>query len=303
MEYDPYKILDMPKNYTLEQLRSQFKKIAITVHPDKSPGNSDYMFKLVTRSYKHLLDELNRKNADKQYNELKMSFKKHQDENANMRPTNVEYETNTKPSSSPSDIAKRFNLERFNSVFEKNRGGDVTDVGYEDWMKKNEIKDAPKLQKNISSERFNEQFDKYVDTIKDKNNKQIIRFKEPEPMMMSNKLNFIELGLMNIDDFSGENKSSRGLNYMDYRVAHSTTRLVDPSNVKKRVGYNSLEDIERERGNKLRELSTKELLMIEKRKQLEEEKERKKVEYQKLLDEVNFEKFKKMNKMMMEYSQ
>jgi curved DNA-binding protein CbpA len=290
MEIDPYKILEIPKNYTLEQLRKQYKKIAITVHPDKTPGNSDYMFKIVTKCYKLLLEDYNLRIADKQFNELKSSFNKNQENEKSYQNTQYNTQYNKQDS--------RFNLDRFNKVFEDNRIEDFTAVGYDEWIRKNAIKDAPSLDKKITKESFNQQFEKYADETKDKTNKYIIKYREPEPMMMSKKLNFIELGTSEIDDFSGENRSNRNLNFMDYRLAHSTTRLVDPSAVKQRKDFRSVEDYEKDRSN-IKKLSQKELTQIEKRKRLEEIKEKQKQEYQKKQDEITALQFHKINKILL----
>lgn len=285
MEIDPYKILDLPKKYSIDQLRSQFKKIALSCHPDK--GGNEYMFKVVTKCYKVLLEEYNRREGDKQFMELKAAFTKNQDQ---QQYQNIQL--------SPQEAVGRFNINKFNSIFEQNKPSSATDIGYQEWMRQNDLRDAPTLQKNISNERFNEQFDKYSDTIKDKSNRQLIKFKEPEPMLMSKKLNFIELGQEKIDDYSGENRTNRDLNYMDYRVAHSTTKLVDPKNVKQRKDFRSVEEYESERAA-MKKLSNKELVHIEKRRIAEEEKERKRQEYQKMLDDINYEQFRKMNKLML----
>ena len=281
MEVDPYKILQLKKNFSLEELRSQYKKIALAVHPDKC-GETDYMFKLVTKCYKILLNEYNNRQSDKQFDVLKASYDKYQDSEKRT------YNQDIEPGS-------RFNIDRFNNVFENNRPGTATDVGYTEWMEKNILKDAPELTKGITPDRFNELFEKYTDSVKDKRNKQIIKFKEPEPLSMSKKLNFIELGMNGIDDFSGEN--SKGLNFTDYRVAHSTTRLVDPNNVKKRKEFRTIGEYERDRDN-MSKLSNRELAYYEKKKQLENEKETHRQQSQRELDKINFDVFQKMNKMM-----
>ena len=285
MDIDPYKTLGVPRNFTLEQLKSSYKKIALSVHPDKTPGNSDYMFKIVTKCYKKLSDEFKARESDKQYNELKSEF---------MKTT----ETQKKYVNPDIDISKKFNIKQFNQVFDDNRIPTVTDSGYKEWMDKNELRDAPDLGKNITKESFNEQFERYADETKDKKNKYIIKYREPEALQMSKKLNYIELGTENIDDYSGENKSNRDLNFMDYRIAHSTTRLVDPNAVKERTQYKTVGEYEKSRTN-IKKLSDKELAYIEKKKQLELLEEKKKEEYQKTLDQLTFENFKKLNKLML----
>ena len=52
---DPYKILNISKNYDLEELKIKYKKIARKVHPDK--GGSEQLFNLVTLCYKKLYEE------------------------------------------------------------------------------------------------------------------------------------------------------------------------------------------------------------------------------------------------------
>ena len=120
-------------------------------------------------------------------------------------------------------------------------------------------------------------------------------------MMMAKKLNFIELGTDNIDDFSGENRSGKDLNYMDYRIAHSTTRLVDPTAVKTRKDYKTIENYEKERAN-IKKFSDKELQAIEKKKILEEQKQKQKEDYQKQMDQLAFQQFEKINKLLLSQS-
>lgn len=298
MEIDPYKILELPKIYTIEQLRANYKKIALTHHPDKTNG-SDYMFKVVTRCYKMLVEELKKRDGDKQFHELKSSFQKAQETEKKFKNTSLDIPIRN--DDAMKNIAKKFNLENFNKVYEDNRISNATDTGYSDWIEKHQVRDAPNLGKNITKENFNQEFEKFSNETKDKKNKYIIRYKEPEPMMMAKKLNFIELGTDNIDDFSGENRSGKDLNYMDYRIAHSTTRLVDPTAVKTRKDYKTIENYEKERAN-IKKFSDKELQAIEKKKILEEQKQKQKEDYQKQMDQLAFQQFEKINKLLLSQS-
>ena len=284
MEIDPYKILGLSKGYTMNDLRSKYKSVALSVHPDKVPGNSDYMFKIVTKCYKTLLHELNNRQSDKQFDVLKAGFGK--ETQLQYKNTNIESDESS------------FNIKKFNTAFETNKTPTVMDIGYTNWMEKTHVKDAPELKKNINNARFNEQFEKHVD-IDRKNNRQIMRYKEPEAMALSSKLGFIEFGVDNIDDFSADNRSNRDLNYMDYRVAHSTSRLVDPSMMdKNRKEFKTIREIEESR-SKISNFSQREMFDIEKKKISEKEKERKRVENQKNLDDINYSNFEKMNKLML----
>jgi hypothetical protein len=280
MEVDPYQVLSLRRDFNLADLRSQYKTIALSVHPDKVQGQSDYMFKLVTKCYRILLQEWKSRQADKQFDVLKSDFKS--DVQQNYRRSDIEKDD--------------FNIERFNKIFDDNRISTVTDVGYDKWMNQNSVKDAPTLSKGLSSENFNKQFEQYstITASDRKHNKQIMKYKDPEPLMMSKNLSYIELGVDKIDDFSGKHN---GLEFSDYSLAHSTSRLVDPSIVKRRE-FKTVGEMEKYREN-IRKLSSRELEYLEKKKMIEKEKERKQAEYQKALDDINFANFQKMNKLML----
>jgi hypothetical protein len=70
-------------------------------------------------------------------------------------------------------------------------------------------------------------------------------------MAISNKLSFTELGGDRPDSFSrsANINSMNGLNYFDYKSAHTQTKLVDPNNVEKRKSYKSVDAYERDRAN------------------------------------------------------
>ena len=91
---DPHKLLNVPKDFTLEQLREQYKKIALKVHPDK--GGTAELFELVTNAYKKLLQQQERK-IEKDFMELKREFKKFDTENQNngISPDLVEHLSRT----------------------------------------------------------------------------------------------------------------------------------------------------------------------------------------------------------------
>lgn len=284
---DPYKMLELPTNFSLEQLRNNYKRIALQVHPDKA-GGSEYMFKLVTECYKTLLSELKLKQADKQYTELKSGFTDYVDSQNHHQYQNKEINAN---------IGKRFSLTRFNQVFEENREKDIHDEGYKQWMESQDVREPPKLKNNISNDKFNTYFERYAEKQTDPRHKMLVKYKEPEAMLMTKKIAFTELGVDQIDDFSGENKSLKNLNYMDYKLAHTTTRIVDPSLVKRKE-FNNLQEIERDRAN-IKQLSAKELAFIEKKKQKEDIKEQRRQETQVQMDIRSAEQFQKLHKLML----
>lgn len=249
---NPYKMLNVPENYNLEMLKAAYKKAAFSAHPDK--GGSEYLFNIVTDCYKYLAKELKKKESDKLHYELKKEA------------THVKEQTTTQRPSSLQELfytGSRFDQNKFNKFFDDNKfTEDVYEIGYKDWMSKNNIKETPKFNGGGVSQ-FNAHFDKNVKCTNQQN--QLIKWQEPQPLVASNKLFFSELGKSTVDDFSGENRSIKELNYMDYKVAHTTSRIIDPSTVK-RQQFSNIQELERSRANIQYQMSDKEALEYAKRK-------------------------------------
>lgn len=246
-QIDPYKILNIPQNYNAEMLKNAYKRVALQAHPDK--GGSEYLFKLVTQCYKYLAKELEERENDKQHYELKQQ-QTQSTQSINKQTANIQDMFYSGTS---------FDREKFNRFFVSNKFNDeVVEVGYEEWMKKNKAKKPPSYKSSSGDfqSSFNAHFEKNAQVTKD--NRQIIKYKEPEPLVSCNKLAFFELGQDEISDFSGDNKNSRSLNFMDYRVAHTTTRLVDPSTVK-RKNFSNITELEKERENVRYTMTEKEM--------------------------------------------
>ena len=113
---DPYQVLDLPKKFTLHELKEKYKTLAIKVHPDK--GGTEELFLLVTKCYKMLLEEYKKRVSQREYHELKADFKKVQ----------------AKPKAPSAASNGRFDLDKFNQVFSDNKLEDAYDKGYQDWM-------------------------------------------------------------------------------------------------------------------------------------------------------------------------
>ena len=275
---DPYKILGVSKNYTAEELRQKYKSVALQCHPDKIGGN-DHLFKMVTASYKLLAKELEKRKVDKQFHELKHDFK-------SAEPVRM--------SQAPAE--ENFNIDKFNRVFNETKIESYTDVGYDDFLKKS-IKEQPKLDKSkYTQESFNEKFESEVKPAKSKH---LVKYKEPEALMLASKIQYTELGVDNLDDFSGDNMTRKSLNYMDLKVAHTTNRIVDPKSVKKRVEYNSIEALESERAAVRYQMNDREQNAYQKTKQKQEDLQRQREETQRKLDMLTKTQFDKANQLFL----
>ena len=69
LKIDPYKILNMSKNYDKNSLKKSYLKMANKYHPDK--GGDPKKFKIVTLAYKVLLKKLEERDNDKIHDDLK----------------------------------------------------------------------------------------------------------------------------------------------------------------------------------------------------------------------------------------
>lgn len=283
---DPYKMLKISRNYTLEELRAAYKKIALSVHPDK--GGSDYLFQLVTLCYKALAKEYHKRAGDRQYHELKSQFKQYQ-VSPNPVPTN------------PMDN-QRFDLEKFNQVFSTHKIQQPTDIGYDDFLKKGPTTEVE--PKNIfqntkfSNDRFNKVFEKVTTQTQEKN-KYIVKYKEPEALPASKKIAFTEIGTENVDDWSGDNTTRKSLNFMDLKIAHTTQRIVDPKTVGTRKEFKTIDEYEADRGNISYSMDEEERIYQAKKKKLEELKEQARLQRAMKQDQMAFDQYKRVHQLLL----
>jgi hypothetical protein len=200
---DPHDVLNLPRyGYTLEQLRYNYKIIALQLHPDKRPATMSHeqateAFQVLTNAYRTLTAELEGQVPDKTHDQLKAAY-------AEKQPKPKQQESAHAP-----QPATKFSLDRFNTVFTENRVQDpVRDVGYEAWMRDN----APGAKAA-------------------KPQGQLQAYREPAPFVVGHRgmVQFSELGATGVDDYSRGDvgDSRRSVHYTDYRVAHTTSKLLD----------------------------------------------------------------------------
>jgi curved DNA-binding protein CbpA len=286
---DPYKVLNVPRTYNLEQLKEAYKSMALKVHPDK--GGSEYLFNLVTACYKALFRKYKARESDKQYMELKSDFEKHVTSSSQAR-RNVSLEQG--------GMDSRFDISKFNHVFQENKSADVTDNGYLDFLRATpEAVDTqnPLKGKKLSNEAFNEHFERA--TQKQPPSKMIIKYKEPEPLPAKKSVAFTELGIDKIEDFSGDNTSRGDLHYMDLKIAHTTSRIVDPRTVGARPQYKNINDIENDRSKVSYTMSDKEVRYYELKRKKEEEREKQRQAILQNKDNEAAIQFERLHKLML----
>jgi hypothetical protein len=292
MDVDPYKLFGFQKGqpFTIDELKAKFKQLAMVSHPDK--GGSEELFLLVAKCFKLLMKEYERRTAQAQHHELKRAF-----------------EASTANSSAPEDAipdasGKGFNLKKFNAVFETNRQQRTEDAGYQEWIERNavpEVDDRPKkpLSKDdFNPDKFNKRFEKMTMKQASQDNKFVVKYREPEPLVMAKKIQFTELGVDKVDDFSADNTSRRALNFMDYKVAHTTSRIVDPRTAQRKE-YRSIGELEVERDNISYVPSADDIEYWEQRKRQEAIAEQRRQEVQQKQDVEAFERYERMKMLML----
>jgi len=284
---NPYEVLNVSKNFTWNELKEAYRKLAINTHPDKQGGNKD-LFNIITICFKKLGDELKMREDDKGHSDLKKQsndFFHKLTNNEQAHPSEV---------LTPSDI--KMTPTKFNKNFEKCKLYDEDiEFGYGSKMdlstKVREDINIEKLTKKnkIDNETFNNLFNKNVPV-----NKALIKYREPEPLVLAKSLQFTELGAKRPDDYSSSMEKTSSLAYTDYMRAHDGTRLVDPSLMKNVKEFKSVDEYEAYRENKAkkvlsaRELKAEELKRIKETKAEEERLDRLKVYDKKI--EKSYEK-------------
>lgn len=180
---DALAIFQIPFDYSLEELKAAYRKVSIAVHPDR--GGTPEMFHTVNQCYQHLLHELSFRTGSASHFDMKREFEHHADMHT----------------SDPSTFAapdRRFNLTRFNEVYERHRVDDeFIRGGYGDFLQNGVREAAPEsLSENQS---FTSAF---VNRAPAQNSRAIIV--KPAPCLDKGSLPFTEIGLDGVDDYGAQ---------------------------------------------------------------------------------------------------
>ena len=288
-------MLNLPRyGFTVDQLRYNYKIIALQLHPDKRPTSMSHeqateAFQVLTAAYRQLMAELEGRRPDRSFDELKAGFtsspaasdrpappppaappfdfysdgaaaparppppqqpqqqqqQQQQPQQPQQPPQQQQQQQQQQPQRSRvSSVAdkgysapkggsasasgdQRFNLDKFNKVYDEHRIADpVRDTGYQDWIRDNDPDVAPRTPAN-----------------------QLQRYEEPSPFILGHRgmVQYTELGATGVDDYSRGDATRRSVQYTDYRVAHTATKLLDEEDEKRLV-----REVEARAGRELR---------------------------------------------------
>lgn len=275
LDVSPYTVLQLSKDFTMEQLRANYKRLALELHPDRSrldPRFAAVQFRVLTNSYKALAQEYRRRTGDSSHADLKRAY----EQQSELRSAAV----TVTASEGGSKASKKFNAEHFNEIFEKYKDRGPLDRGYEKWIQRNDP-DRPLAPEDGRA------------------GGTLAKYAEPEAAWVP-KVGFTELGVDKVRDFSGQNDSLKRLNFMDYRVAHTTTRIVDPNTVKPAKAYRSVEELEHERGNISFTMTAQEAARVEARKRRDAEHEARRLANLRRQDEATSKKYEVLHRLLIQ---
>ncbi len=281
--YDPYKVLGLNRrNITLLSIKKAYKYAARKYHPDK--GGDPEIFKVVTQSYLYLL----KKHADDADNKYKL----------NREVKREDYDANLNEGMKNIHIDKdNFNINKFNEIFDKYRVEDVYEDGYGDMMtnekRSTDGNDDPAVNSVFGNDFNRDIFNKTFEDEKEES--QMAIYREPEALTSFNTSQFRELGKDKIKDFGGKSDGN-GLEYMDYKEAYNPKKkFIDPSKVKYKE-YRNINELQSARSN-ITPQSEEERAYQEKKKRMEETRERERQERMRYNDLMYEEQYKKYNRM------
>tara|TARA_B100001093_G_scaffold520328_1_gene614747 strand:- start:233 stop:1240 length:1008 start_codon:yes stop_codon:yes gene_type:complete len=265
LRIDPYKILDIAKNYDERSLKKAYLKLATRYHPDK--GGDPKKFKIITLAYKILLKKYQQRNSDKIHNDLKKGSKDYIKRQSSNNKQNI-------------NLKKNFSQETFNREFESNRmKDDFSDKGYGDFMKQDSI-DTQIDHSKLNENNFNEHFQKLKSK---KKSSQLQKYSEPEELVsMGNRDSIMILGKERVKSYTGE---SNGLHYRDLKEAYTESTLIDVNSVDTGKRSDNIQCMERERSRVRFQMSEDDMKLQALRQQKTERDEAERIKYLQQRDE------------------
>lgn len=286
---DAYQVLNVPRDFTIEQLRYNYKVLARKLHPDKcgariTQEQANQTFQLLTEAYRALLHEHGARQNNRPFHELRSNARPP----TTMNTDNESSSHGSNRSSHMSDPVKGFNPARFNQEFERNRLAvpDV-DTGYEEWMKRTE----PGAEDDGGKKRT-----------------AIMKYVDPTPLALVVRrggVGFSELGVEHVADYSSNGQADArhgGINYTDYRVAHSTGKLLDESEIKARREFRNLDELQKHRANISYTMSDRRARAVAERARAEEEAEQRRAEVQARYDKQMAEHFDRVHRRLLGFA-
>ena len=262
------RLFNLNENFTMDELKKAYRKIALRTHPDRPGGNKE-KFQLVTTCYFSLIENLKMRTQDKTFDRLRNDSRDYFDEQNKLSQKYRSNGKNPTPLFNKND--KQFNSKMFNKVFEQNKLYDPNEEGYDDWLKNGEDTPAPKVFSNkFNIDVFNNTFNDYKDT---SSSQEIIEYKEPQALVSCNNIQYTDIDNSKKKDYTKSAEKISELGYSDLKSAYTkTNNLVNPNHVKIKQ-YRNIDELEHDRSNISFEMTPEQLRQQAIQQQQEEEEE------------------------------
>jgi|APSaa5957512535_1039671.scaffolds.fasta_scaffold37708_1 hypothetical protein len=233
------KLFGLHKNYSIEELKVAYKKIAIKTHPDRK-GGSNQKFQLVTKCYMSLLEKYKNRESDRTHMDLRSGSK-----------TYIDSQTkNTVPAVQGSKLLDKdkFDVNLFNKLYDDNKLWDPNEQGYGGWFEDKNAdasEETPLFSKKFNLNIFNSTFESYKTKHGDN---QIVEYNEPRELV-STVSGYTELdNTRDINDFTKPmDNGGNNLGYTDLKTAYTDKgAFINPNEVEYKT-YNSIDELKRDR--------------------------------------------------------
>ena len=246
-------LFKLPDNFSWNQLKDSYKKLAIQNHPDKG-GDPDF-FNFITQEFQKLAIQIKNRNSNKSHFDLKQNYKDNTNQFNNIsKPADNSFST------------------KFNTIFDQNKFVDEDiEFGYGNIMQpSSKVREDINItnvfgKSTVSSQTFNNTFNTKV-----KPSTNIIKYKEPEALPSCTKIIHSEIG-NKTTDYSGKT-SSNNLSYTDFKVAFTEVRTPDDINRKE---FKTVKEYQQYSDRKLKKGMTEKELLFKKKQEIIEDKREK----------------------------
>ena len=305
-DIDSLRLFQIQKNYTIDELKIAYKKLAMKTHPDKTGGNAE-QFQLVTKCYMSLLEKYKNRESDKPFNDLRQGSKVYIEDQEKSRMKNKDMNSSIHSTQNETVDKTKFDNKLFNKIYEQNKLWESGDDGYGDWFTSNEADEAPnevfgnKFNINV----FNTTFEDYKEKLTSKSGA-IQEYKDPQELVSSSTgFTDIDIFARKINDFSKPlpigNGGKNDLAYTDLKTAYTNKgAFIDPNSVEYKQ-YKNVDDLKRDRSNIRYDMTPDQMRDYELKKRREIEQEEKRQDLIRQRDNVVSNTYGKIHEKMLGY--
>jgi len=235
VQINPFQIFNIPENFTLEQLKKEYKRLALRYHPDR-PNGDELKFKIITKVYLALFEKYKTSQPDKQFTDLRNGSRDYIQHQNNNRRENIHLKQMTE--------TDKFNLSLFNKIYDEHRLFSSNDDGYDKWLKDDSTgqQKSKLFSKSFNINVFNTFFNKERENYA--KNREIVEYKDPESQGTS--MNYGNLGEDKVSDFTSGHNSD--VHYSDIKRDYTDTFLVPTEDIT-RPQFKNINHIKSQRSN------------------------------------------------------